>query len=81
MGLNEKVISLETFTASLLLQSNVPLEMRDDVLRKVVEIFYTDGYISVGEIRKIIHACELSVNPEAISKVGPYDDLYGWARI
>ena len=81
MDTNETVESLKEFTVTLLVLSGIPYEMRGMILDRVVAEFNTYGYMNLLELRKIIYEYEEAVNPEATLKVGPYDDLYGWARI
>lgn len=80
MDTNKTVESLKGYTVALLVLSGIPYEMRSMILDRVVEEFSTYGYMSLLELRKIIYEYEEAVNPEAILKVGPYDDFYGWAR-
>lgn len=80
MDTNKTVESLKEVTATLLLLSGIPYEMRSMILDRVVAEFNTYGYMSLLELRKIIYEYEEAVNPEAILKVGPYDEFYGWAR-
>ena len=81
MDTDRTVESLKEVTATLLVLHGIPYEMRGMILDRVVEEFNTYGYMSLLELRKIIYEYVEAVNPEAILNVGPYDDLYGWARI
>lgn len=80
MDVNETINSLRVTTAGLLVLSNIPCEMRGAVMYKVLTTFYHDGYITLSTVREIIYEYEYAVNPKAIMKIGPYDDLFGWAR-
>lgn len=80
MDTNETVNNLIATTAGLLVLSNIPCELMETVMYRVVTTFFHDGYITLATVRNIIYEFESAVNPKAIPKVGPYDDLYGWAR-
>ena len=80
MDTNETVKSLKEVTVTLLVLSGIPCEMRGMILDRVVTAFYHDSYITLARVRKIIYEFESAVNPKAVLKIGPYDDLYGWAR-
>lgn len=80
MDVNETINNLRVTTAGLLVLSNIPCELRGTVMYRVVTTFLHDGYITLATVRNIVYEFESAVNPKAIPKVGPYDDLYGWAR-
>ncbi len=79
MCVDEIVLSIMQYTIGLCLVNGISNELMETIVNRVVEEFYTDGYIAMANILNIINRYAISAGELKYELTSMYADLYGWA--
>lgn len=80
MCIDEKVLSIEQYTIGLCLVNGISSELMEIIVKRVVEEFYTDGYITMANVLNIINRYAISAGELKYELTSMYADLYRRAR-